>query len=165
MASQGWRHILESTGVYGLLHEGMSHPMGGEWNGTCMGLPLHAAHSSYRSQGMYPTAIILLVALNKSHFEGTTRGDIATPHMSFRRPTSSQDSSNSDEGSDSPCRRSVGGLGQPGLNSPWNSVESTVVMQRSVDGRVEESTNAEGKRNYAILPISHPIPTRPHSVS
>ena len=119
----------------------------------------------HRSQGMYPTAIILLVALNKSHFEGTTRGDIATPHMSFRRPTSSQDSSNSDEGSHSPCRRSVGGLGQPGLNAPWNSVESTVVIQRSVDGRVEESTNAEGKRNYAILPISHPIPTRPHSVS
>ncbi len=29
-------------------------------------------------QGMYPTAIILLVALNKSHFEGTTRGDVVT---------------------------------------------------------------------------------------
>lgn len=44
-------------------------------------------------QGMYPTAIILLVALNKSHFEGTTSGDIVTSHLSFQRPTSLEDSS------------------------------------------------------------------------
>ncbi|RDX40295.1 hypothetical protein OH76DRAFT_361381 [Lentinus brumalis] len=70
--------------------------------------------------GMYPTAIILLVALNKSHFEATTRGDVVTPHLSFRRPDSSCTSDTFD--SEPPAAPSSGKSSQGG----WDSRSSTL---------------------------------------
>ncbi|RDX40292.1 hypothetical protein OH76DRAFT_1413068 [Lentinus brumalis] len=69
--------------------------------------------------GMYPTAIILLVALNKSHFEGTTRGDIVTPHLSFQQPDSSCTSDTFD--SEPPTARAVGWWGQASAQGQWDS--------------------------------------------
>ncbi|TFK82405.1 hypothetical protein K466DRAFT_500392 [Polyporus arcularius HHB13444] len=73
--------------------------------------------------GMYPTAIILLVALNKSHFEGTTRGEIVTPHLSFRRPDSSCTSGTFD--SEPPAACSVG-WSRKSSQERWDSSSSTL---------------------------------------
>ncbi|RPD52928.1 hypothetical protein L226DRAFT_473849 [Lentinus tigrinus ALCF2SS1-7] len=120
--------------------------------------------------GMYPTAIILLVALNKSHFEGTTLGTIATPHLSFRRPSSSQDSVG--DTCDDPHRlRSIRWPGQAQI--PWESVESTVLAESkrgSVHAvRDEETAGVTVQVRPSSLPSMPPRAdswdlSRPHSL-